>query len=191
MTPIDFPGANTTFAKNQPEYLPLPAMREEDGTVTTCWQLTEEEIIDLVRTRKLYISIMTFNEPLQPIRPWVEKAEPAPIAPHDECNTPVPSRQFTKPENMNSKEVEEAYECWEEVKRALNQEDKEHLIRSMWDVIKAEGVEAAWPYFKFEQKMPITVVNLIHKAFEYVQYYQTFGPRDFNPMSDAIHVEKF
>lgn len=34
MKPIEFPGVNVVFAKDQPEYMPLPAMRKEkkDGT---------------------------------------------------------------------------------------------------------------------------------------------------------------
>lgn len=46
MRPIEFKGQNIIFAKDQPEYLPLPALRQ-----------------------------LTFNQPLQPIRPIVELSD--------------------------------------------------------------------------------------------------------------------
>lgn len=71
MKPIDFEGANVVYAKDQPEYLPLPAKKEPDGKVTTCWELTDEEIEVILKTKKLYIQMLTFNNPLTPILPSV------------------------------------------------------------------------------------------------------------------------
>jgi hypothetical protein len=67
MKPVKFEEQNVVFAENQPEYLPLPAHRTEEGIVVTCWEPTEEEILRLIDTRKIYISQMTFNQPLQPL----------------------------------------------------------------------------------------------------------------------------
>jgi len=53
MTPIEFPGCNVTFAKDQPEYIPLPAMVLPDTTVYTCWELTEEEAARVMANRKI------------------------------------------------------------------------------------------------------------------------------------------
>lgn len=72
MTPIEFPGHNIVFAKDQPEYQPLPAMIMPDGQVITCWELTKEEIEQISSTGKLYLSQLTFNQPLQPILPMAE-----------------------------------------------------------------------------------------------------------------------
>jgi len=72
MEPIEFEHCNIVYAKDQPEYLPLPVHRTPDGTVTSCWQLTFIERLKLLVNGKLYISIMTFNKPLQPLRPVVE-----------------------------------------------------------------------------------------------------------------------
>jgi hypothetical protein len=71
MKPITFQGANVVYAEDQPEYSPLPAMRFPDGTSISCWELTDEEVATLVSTKKLYIGVLTFNQPLQPIKPAV------------------------------------------------------------------------------------------------------------------------
>ena len=72
MIPIEFEQCNTVYAKDQPEYQPLPAYKSPSGTVVSCWELTEEDIQRIIRTRKLYISMLTFNQPLQPILPTTE-----------------------------------------------------------------------------------------------------------------------
>jgi hypothetical protein len=72
MKPIEFKQSNLTFAKNQPEYLPLPAHRDNAGTVTTCWGLTFRERMRVLLTGKFFLQQMTFNQPLQPIRPTAD-----------------------------------------------------------------------------------------------------------------------
>jgi hypothetical protein len=71
MKPIKFEGSNTTFAKDQPEYLQLPAYRDEDGTVITEWELSDEERARIAKGENLRISTLTFNNPLQPFRPYL------------------------------------------------------------------------------------------------------------------------
>lgn len=77
MKPIEFPGANVTFAKDQPEYQPLPAMvlKDNEGSVITCWELTDEEIETISKTKKLYLKQLTFRHPLQPILPTVDLSD--------------------------------------------------------------------------------------------------------------------
>lgn len=66
MTPIEFPEQNVVFAKDQPEYLPLPALVDKKlGCVTACFELSEEEMESF--DGKIWITVMTFNEPLQPL----------------------------------------------------------------------------------------------------------------------------
>lgn len=72
MTPIEFPGHNVVFAKDQPEYQPLPALRMPDGEVITCWKLSEDEITRILESGVIYLSQLTFNHPLQPILPMAE-----------------------------------------------------------------------------------------------------------------------
>lgn len=45
MKPIEFPEQNVVFAKDQPEYLPLPAFRNSGGMgeVVSCWKLSWSE----------------------------------------------------------------------------------------------------------------------------------------------------
>lgn len=66
MKPVYFKEANITFAKDQPQYLPLPAERSEDGMVTTCWQMSFKERIKVLFTGKVWLQTLTFNNPLQP-----------------------------------------------------------------------------------------------------------------------------
>lgn len=68
MKPIEFKEMNIVFGSNQPEYIPLPGHMDEEGVFTFCVELTEDEIIEMVRTRKLWLQTLTFNNPLQPVR---------------------------------------------------------------------------------------------------------------------------
>lgn len=60
----------TTFAKDQPQYLPLPAivMHGPEKEVLTRWELTDEEKIALLSGGQIYLSVWTFGHPLQPIK---------------------------------------------------------------------------------------------------------------------------
>lgn len=73
MEPILFEGANVIMGKDQPEYLPLPAYKTPDGTVTTCWKLTPEELKQVQETGVIWLSTLTFNQPLQPILLYADK----------------------------------------------------------------------------------------------------------------------
>lgn len=75
MKPIEFPGHNVVFAKDQPEYQPLPALRLPDGEVITCWQLSAEELEQIAITGKIYLKQLTFNQPLQPVLMLVELSD--------------------------------------------------------------------------------------------------------------------
>lgn len=68
MKPIKFPEQNITFAENQPEYLPLPAFRNDSpkGEVISCWQLSWKERLRILWTGKLWVSLLSFNKPLTP-----------------------------------------------------------------------------------------------------------------------------
>jgi len=65
---INFPEANSIHAKNQPEYLPLPSYKTKtpDGLVTSCWKLTFWDAIRLMFGAKIWVTLMTHNNPLQP-----------------------------------------------------------------------------------------------------------------------------
>jgi hypothetical protein len=71
MKPITFPGVTVTWAKNQPEYLPLPAYTDEEQTIT-CWQFTWWERLVILFRGRMWLSQLNFGRALQPQRPSVE-----------------------------------------------------------------------------------------------------------------------
>lgn len=75
MRPVRFAESNATYGVDQPEYIPLPAHKSEDGTVTSCWELSLRERLAVLLTGGLWLRQMTFNQHLQPILPQVEKPE--------------------------------------------------------------------------------------------------------------------
>jgi len=68
MKPIKFKEQNCTFAENQPEYLPLPAFKDNgpEGNVISCWELSFTERLRLLFTGKIWVSLMMFGKPLTP-----------------------------------------------------------------------------------------------------------------------------
>ena len=72
MKPIEFQEQNCVYAKDQPEYLPLPAHKTEDGVVISCWALTLRERFKILFSGKIWWSILTFNNPIHPQRPSID-----------------------------------------------------------------------------------------------------------------------
>lgn len=68
MRPVSFSRENVVYAKDQPEYLPLPAHRTDEGVVTTCWRLSLRERLRVLISGRVFLQQLTFNRPLQPIR---------------------------------------------------------------------------------------------------------------------------
>lgn len=58
---------SVVFAKDQPEYLPLPALSDGNEVITK-WKLTDKEIKDIFDTHEIYLKVLTFGQPLQPVR---------------------------------------------------------------------------------------------------------------------------
>lgn len=68
MKPVEFPGVNVVFAKDQPEYMPLPAMKiPNDPQELITRQLSPEELERIKETGTIHLSMLTFNQPLQPV----------------------------------------------------------------------------------------------------------------------------
>lgn len=75
---IEFPEQTVVIAKDQPEYLPLPAHRFADdpqGRIAFCWKLTCIERLRVLFTGKVWHQVLTFNHALQPQMMTVEKPE--------------------------------------------------------------------------------------------------------------------
>lgn len=70
MTPIKFPEQTHVLAENQPEYEPLPVHIDQNDTavpMTACFVLTDEEVEEIVKTRKLWHTQLTFGNAFQPV----------------------------------------------------------------------------------------------------------------------------
>lgn len=68
MKPVSFKHQNIVFAKDQPEYQPLPALRIDSpqGEVISCWKMSFKERIKVLFTGVVWLSLLSFNKPLTP-----------------------------------------------------------------------------------------------------------------------------
>lgn len=68
MIPIEFKDQNTVYAKDQPEYMPLPALKlnTPQGEVISCWKMSVLDRVKVLFTGKIWVSLMSFNKPLTP-----------------------------------------------------------------------------------------------------------------------------
>lgn len=55
------------IARDQPEYLPLPAAVSPDGCVMTEWELSAEDLAKVVNGGRVRLWVWTFRQPLQPV----------------------------------------------------------------------------------------------------------------------------
>ena len=104
MKPIKFDEANVVFGEGQEQYNPLPAYRHKarEGHVVTCWEMDEAERAEFAQTGRIWITQLTFNQPLQPL--LVGTAKPLAPAPQNESmETPAvepASSQATQPSGV-------------------------------------------------------------------------------------------
>lgn len=65
------------FAKDQPEYTPLRALvsPDNDKGVLTRWTLTDKQREAVADGADIYLELLTFGQPLQPIRIIVSDLE--------------------------------------------------------------------------------------------------------------------
>ena len=70
MKSVDFPQANIALAKDQPQYQTLYVYCNRESPqvpMTMCFELSQEEVNEIVRTGKLYFTQITFGKPFSPI----------------------------------------------------------------------------------------------------------------------------
>jgi len=68
MIPVTFPECNVVLAMGQDEYEPLQAYRAPaDGQTICAFRLSPTELEEIAKTRTIWISVLTFNNPFQPI----------------------------------------------------------------------------------------------------------------------------
>lgn len=87
MKAIEFEQQNIIFAKDQKEYLPLPAYTQENGLVTFCMELEDGELEDIMKTKVLELTVLTFRRPVQPIKiTTIKPTFPVTYRGHFYCN---------------------------------------------------------------------------------------------------------
>lgn len=59
MKPITFEHSNVVFGKDQKGVQPLPAWAQltPPAEVVSCWELSEEEVEEIVKNRRIFISV--------------------------------------------------------------------------------------------------------------------------------------
>ena len=67
MKAIEFKEHNVKIAEHQPEYETLPAFAQENGIVTFCMELSDEEVNKIVSTGKGVFTFLLGDKPPQPI----------------------------------------------------------------------------------------------------------------------------
>ena len=77
MKPTEFKHQNIIFAKDQPEYTPLPALRldSKNGEVISCWKMSLKERLIVLFTGRVWLSLLSFNKPLTPSFMAVKRKE--------------------------------------------------------------------------------------------------------------------
>src|SRR5690242_12678340 len=82
--------AQVIFAKDQPQYLQLPA-NTNGHQVETKWKLTFKERMEVLFSGHLYLTFLTFGQPLQPTRLSVNR---------DQDDDPVIEQHEDSPERL-------------------------------------------------------------------------------------------
>ena len=74
MTPVspvlteEFKPNEVVYAKDQPQYSPLPVLRNSKFVVLSRWKLSDQEREAIAAGADVFLSNWTFNQPLQPVR---------------------------------------------------------------------------------------------------------------------------
>jgi len=81
MKPIPFKQRNAEIGGSQAEYQTLPAFMDQDGLVVSCWSLTLWERIKVALGFPIWLHVLTFNRPFQPVvldirNPFTKEMEP-------------------------------------------------------------------------------------------------------------------
>jgi hypothetical protein len=75
---IEFPEQTLIIAKDQPQYMPMPAHVDptlSEVPITCCWRLTWRERLAILLTGNIWHTVLTFGGSLQPQLLQVVKPE--------------------------------------------------------------------------------------------------------------------
>jgi hypothetical protein len=70
MQPVDFPQRTHILGEGQPQYVPLPVHIDQNSDATPmtfCCEVSDEEIAEIVATKKIWFTKSTFGKPFQPV----------------------------------------------------------------------------------------------------------------------------
>lgn len=67
MRSLKFEGCNMAIAGNQQQYRTIHAKLESTGECTMIFELTDEELAEIVRTKKIVYQRLTFGDKFQPM----------------------------------------------------------------------------------------------------------------------------
>jgi hypothetical protein len=69
MKPVEFEGMTHIVGANQKQYnaIPVHKAKTKEGHVVTCWELTDAEVEELVKNKRLWIVNLTFGRPFMPM----------------------------------------------------------------------------------------------------------------------------
>ena len=86
MIPVKKPWTNIVMGEGQSHVLPCPAYRDEKtGEIIVAFELTDEEVDAIVKTKTVMLKQYTYGGPMQPIQLWV----------HDVDGNPIPDNRTT------------------------------------------------------------------------------------------------
>ena len=87
MKPVEFKHQNIVYAKDQPQYQPLPALKfnTPNGEVISCWKMNVGDRIKCLFTGKVWLNMYSFNKRLTPVLLTVHRKEVYTI-PDDKIN---------------------------------------------------------------------------------------------------------
>ena len=69
MRVVEFKEQNTVYAKDQPQYKPLPCFKipgDPQGHIIFCWKLSLTERLRVFLFGRVWHEVLTFNQSLQP-----------------------------------------------------------------------------------------------------------------------------
>ncbi len=77
MKPVEFKHQNTVIAKDQPQYMRLPALKIDNpgGEVISCWEMSFKDRLKVLFTGRIWLSLLSFNKPLTPSYLTVNRKE--------------------------------------------------------------------------------------------------------------------
>ncbi|HEY9487621.1 MAG TPA: hypothetical protein VIQ51_04775 [Chryseosolibacter sp.] len=74
MIPVKKSWTNIVMGEDQDHVIPCPAYKDKSGDVTVAWELTDEEVEAIVKTKTILSKHYTYNYPMQPVQLWIEDA---------------------------------------------------------------------------------------------------------------------